>query len=495
MPSTTIARQASRTDRTYVPVSTALATALGLIAYRMAFGLLDRTELSTDEAQYWFWGQTLEFGAYSKPPLIGWIIRASTEMFGQSVAAVRLPAVLIHAATAAVIFAVARRLALGRIAWLAALLYLLSPAVVLGSALMTTDTPLLFAAAVALLAQLRTGEAHASGKQAPGAAILLGLALGLGILAKHAMLFWLGGAALAAVLSPMFRPGRTDLCIASAIMLAVVAPHVAWLAQHGFITVSHVQAITEGSGGASVLRPLRFLAEQFLVAGPITFAAIWLAGRDMPAASGLLAFAIFPLVIVLLQAMKGPVLANWAVLYLVSGVILAAVWLARHPKLGALSIGLGLLVALAIPALKVFGTDLLRADGRPVLYRYLGHSDTARWALATAADLNAKVLVARDRDLLADLSWFSVGTGLQIRAFPPYRRPAHHWEMTAAFDPGRDLDALILLRSTALPPCPAAREVTRRRASPGFSGGETLVLYQLPDPACLAPQTFPKEPL
>jgi Dolichyl-phosphate-mannose-protein mannosyltransferase len=111
MPSTSIARQESKTDRTYLSVSAALAAVLGLITYRLALGLLDRTELSTDEAQYWFWGLTPEFGAYSKPPVIGWIIRASTEFFGQMLAAVRLPSVLINAATAAVIFAVARRLA------------------------------------------------------------------------------------------------------------------------------------------------------------------------------------------------------------------------------------------------------------------------------------------------------------------------------------------------------------------------------------------------
>lgn len=487
MPSTSIARQTPKADRTDVPVSAAIAIALGLVGYRLVLGLLDRTELSTDEAQYWFWGQTLEFGAYSKPPLIGWIIRASTDLFGQSVVAVRLPAVLIHAATAAVILAIARRLALGRLAWLAALVYLVSPAVTLGSAVMTTDTPLLLAAAVAMLAQLRAGEENLAGQRAPGPAVVLGLALGIGLLAKHAMLFWLAGAMAAAVLSPIFRPGRRDLLIAGAVLLAVVAPHIAWLSQHGFITVSHIQAITEGSG-ASISRPLRFLAEQFLVAGPITFAAIWLAGRDLPVARGLFALALVPLVIVLLQAINGPVLANWAVLYLVPGAILAAVWLEEHPRLTLLSIGLGLVVGLAFPALKVFGTDVLRADGRPVLSRYLGHADSARWALATAANQNAKVLVTRDRDLLADLSWFSVGTGLQIRAFPPHGLPAHHWEMTAAFDPTRDRDALVLLRSTAPLPCPTAREVARHSTAPGFAGSETLVLYLLSDPACLSPQ-------
>jgi hypothetical protein len=352
---------------------------------------------------------------------------------------------------------------------------------------MTTDTPLLLAAAVAMLAQLQLGEAQATGKSAPGAAALLGLALGFGILAKHAMLFWLGGAVAAAVMSPMFRPGRSDLLIAGAVMLAVIAPHIVWLAQHGFITVSHIQDITEGAE-ASARRPLRFVAEQFLVAGPFTFAAIWLALRELPSAKPLLALVLVPLVIVVLQAVKGPVLANWAVLYLVPGTILAGAWLVKHPHLARVAVGLGLAVAIAFPALKVFGTDLRLANDRPILARYLGHSEVSRWIITTASGLEAETIVARDRDLLADLEWFSTGTELKIRAIPPAGLPAHHWEMTAPFDPSHDPEPLVLLRADAAPPCPTADEVARLKAPPGFAGGDTLVLYRLPDPACLLPQ-------
>ncbi|NHB77392.1 hypothetical protein [Rhodobacter calidifons] len=71
MPSTSITRPAPSTDRTSAPAHAALAVALVLVACRLVLGALDRTELSTDEAQYWFWGQSPDFGAYSKPPLIG----------------------------------------------------------------------------------------------------------------------------------------------------------------------------------------------------------------------------------------------------------------------------------------------------------------------------------------------------------------------------------------------------------------------------------------
>jgi 4-amino-4-deoxy-L-arabinose transferase-like glycosyltransferase len=459
----------------------------GLVLFRLVCGLFDQTELSTDEAQYWFWGQTFELGAYSKPPLIGWIARLSTEALGQTVWAVRLPAALIHGMTAAVIYVVARRFASTEVAVLAAFSYLTLPAVALGSALMTTDTPMLLAAALALLAQAHAAEAHAEGRRAPRAAFALGLALGIGLLAKHAMLFWLAGGIAAAVVAPAWRIRLADAILAAAVFAIVIAPHVAWLFQHGFVTLFHVKAITEGET-LSLLRPAQFIVEQFLVMGPILFAALFLALRDDRSgwATGLAALSLVPLVIVIVQAVRGAVLANWAVLYLVPGSVLAAIWLARHPVLAKISILLGLLVSLAVPLVKIFGTGLMRPDGRPVLARYLGHSETALWALDAARATGARSLVAQDRELLADLSWYGADTNIAIRAVPPQGKPRHHWEMSAPFDLTADAaPVLLFVRDGTTLPCPTAQKIARHVAGPGFVGNQVFALFRLPDPACL----------
>src|SRR5579863_7237453 len=63
--------------------------------------------LYPDEAQYWFWAQHLAFGYYSKPPLVAWLIRLTTAAFGDSEFAIRLPAPLLHAAAAGIVYAIA----------------------------------------------------------------------------------------------------------------------------------------------------------------------------------------------------------------------------------------------------------------------------------------------------------------------------------------------------------------------------------------------------
>ena len=47
-------------------------------------------ELSVDEAQYWHWSQNIEFGYFTKPPMIAWAIALSTSVFGNEEWAVRL---------------------------------------------------------------------------------------------------------------------------------------------------------------------------------------------------------------------------------------------------------------------------------------------------------------------------------------------------------------------------------------------------------------------
>ncbi|MEL7481153.1 MAG: glycosyltransferase family 39 protein, partial [Pseudomonadota bacterium] len=125
---------------------------IALTAWRV-FGLFATDlGLGPDEAQYWRWAQSLDWGYFSKPPLIAWLIAGATSMFGDAEWAIRLPAPFLHMVTALLVGVIGQRLFDVRTGALAAAYYGLMPGVTLGSAVLTTDTLLLPIWASGLLA-------------------------------------------------------------------------------------------------------------------------------------------------------------------------------------------------------------------------------------------------------------------------------------------------------------------------------------------------------
>ena len=172
--------------------------------WRVALLPFNATDLFVDEAQYWFWGQELAWGYYSKPPLIGWLLRASTELGDVTQFWVRLPLPLIHAGTAVLVALLGRRLFGARIGGIAGFGFVCLPAVALASLLVSTDTPMLFCFALALLAfdHLRKGRSL-------GWAVVMGAAIGAGLLSKYAMIYFPISALIAALVLPC-RADRTS---------------------------------------------------------------------------------------------------------------------------------------------------------------------------------------------------------------------------------------------------------------------------------------------
>ncbi|MDD3837175.1 MAG: 4-amino-4-deoxy-L-arabinose transferase, partial [Phenylobacterium sp.] len=55
---------------------TLLLLVLGLTVARLMVLFDSPLELYPDEAQYWLWSRTLDFGYFSKPPVVAWTIWA-----------------------------------------------------------------------------------------------------------------------------------------------------------------------------------------------------------------------------------------------------------------------------------------------------------------------------------------------------------------------------------------------------------------------------------
>jgi 4-amino-4-deoxy-L-arabinose transferase-like glycosyltransferase len=73
-------------------------------------------DLSGDEAQYWDWSRNLDLSYYSKGPLVAYIIRGSCAIFGETMPAVRYPAIIFGVATSIVTYLLTRKL-FGAIGW------------------------------------------------------------------------------------------------------------------------------------------------------------------------------------------------------------------------------------------------------------------------------------------------------------------------------------------------------------------------------------------
>ncbi|MFC3068239.1 ArnT family glycosyltransferase [Phenylobacterium soli] len=309
----------------------------GLTLARLVALFRTPLELYPDEAQYWLWSRTLDFGYYSKPPMVAWAIWATTHL-GDAEALVRLSAPLFQGGATLAVFAIARKLYGGPAALAAAALYALMPAVQLSGIVVATDAPLLFFLGLSILAYVHLQPATGGRRLALAAGF--GAALGLAFLSKYAAVYAVIGLALHLILSREARRAWSPAAavLAAAVFAAFLAPNVVWNAHHGFATLHHTAANADWGGG-SMFNPrglASFLATQFGVFGPIPFgvliAGLVLAARRKAMAREdllLLCFILPPLAIVSVQAILSRANANWSGASYLPGAVLVAAWLTR----------------------------------------------------------------------------------------------------------------------------------------------------------------------
>lgn len=460
---------------------TAYLVILAVTVWRIAL-LPYGTDLFVDEAQYWFWGQNLDFGYYSKPPMIAWVIRAFTTVFGSDDAFfIRLGGPVFHAATALVLMACARGIGDGRIAGWVGVTYVTAPAVAFASVYMSTDTLLLFFVAVTLWAY-----AGLTQKTSVGLALLMGVSFGLAFLSKYSALLLVPGGLVALLLVREARIGWRDFFV-SAIAAAVVAsPNLVWNLLHDATTVRHTTELAAWSAmHLDIGNALEFLGAQFGVIGPVTFAALlWASGGVLrgraEAWQKILFWLSMPVVgLITLQALTGKAYANWAALGYVAGVPLAVWWLRDRWRAGLwISLAINGLVSLAFPVVVAVPDAVVLPNGDPVLKRYLGRSEVSLWAAEAARKAGLSVIVTDNRDMVADLFHTLRDESLAIYARAPAGFPGSYYEQTFALPAALSGDVAYLTRAPLT--CAARVPVELARISPdyGHFDGRTIYLYR-----------------
>ena len=71
---------------------------------------LTKFDLFGDEAQYWFWSQSFEFGYFSKPPLLSWLIGIVSSFFGSGFLVLKTIPIITYCITPVVVYFISIRI-------------------------------------------------------------------------------------------------------------------------------------------------------------------------------------------------------------------------------------------------------------------------------------------------------------------------------------------------------------------------------------------------
>jgi hypothetical protein len=309
-------------------------------------------DLAPDEAHYWEWSRHLDWSYYSKGPLIAYLIRGGCELVGPwSVAhtgnlafAVRLPAVVCGSLLLLSLYILTvqvhrcEELALAVVG-----IALTLPLIAVGSSLITIDAPYTCCWGWALVLGHR-----AIFRDSKWAWPALGVVLGLGMLAKYTMILWIPSAGLFLLTTPAYRhllATRRFWCMVAVAGLCCL-PILIWNAQHNWVTFRHVLGLSGLHESVEVeeqphirwLGPLNYLGGQcalLLVYWFVVWAAAMIAHRpwrESDAGVRYLWWLSAPMFLVFLafSPKTGGGEINWPVTAYLSGLVLAAAWLARQ---------------------------------------------------------------------------------------------------------------------------------------------------------------------
>lgn len=352
-----------------------LVGAVLLVRVGVTLLFVQGADLAGDEAYYWDWGRRPDWGYYSKPPMIGWMMGAIGWLTGNAEWGIRLGALLLGTLTLVIVHRIALVLFDARTAFLTAVLVLLTPANAGLNLLLTIDAPLLLCWTLGLLLFWFAAQKPACNVRWAA----LALVIGIGTLSKQMMLAFpvlmLAFAAASRQDRALLKNGR--MWAAILIGMAFIIPVLKWNQEHAWITLEHTKHHFDGetrSFGKWISRTLENVGLQALIYTPVTFVALIAAmrvavreRRQLSRAALFLMVACVPgLVLFALLSLRQRINPNWPAAFFVPAFVLAAVWMrgllpgTARPgwQKWSLRVGGALVVLLHVALVVVFTTDL-----------------------------------------------------------------------------------------------------------------------------------------
>ncbi|MCL2334882.1 MAG: glycosyltransferase family 39 protein, partial [Endomicrobia bacterium] len=208
---------------------------------------IGRIGLTVDEAHYWVYTKFLDLSYFDHPPLIAYIIKVSTLIFGNTAFAVRLPAVLIFFLASWIFFICVKKLYNERTAFAGVLLLNVLPVFsFLGSVIAVPDSPLALFWILAFLVFIVILETNNKNYW-----YLFGLITGFALLSKYNAVMIPFSAALFLILSPKHRFWfkRKEPYFALLISFILFIPVILWNIENDWASFGF--QLRHGFGGAA----------------------------------------------------------------------------------------------------------------------------------------------------------------------------------------------------------------------------------------------------
>jgi 4-amino-4-deoxy-L-arabinose transferase-like glycosyltransferase len=232
-------------------------------------------ELVPDEAYYWVWSRHLASGYLDHPPMVAWVIRAGTAVFGTSEFSVRFGAAVLMMGTILIVIGLTRKIGSDwRAARLAGWILILSPFTAVMGTIIAPDTPACFFGIGALAAAV-----VASGER--GRKIwwlVFGVCTGLAMDSKYTAVVAAGSVGIAVLCT---RRGRRELrspwlWLGLLASVAIFMPVVLWNQRHDWASFKfqwHHGSATASDAGTDTS------ADAIARLAPLTNLSIYIAGQ------------------------------------------------------------------------------------------------------------------------------------------------------------------------------------------------------------------------
>ena len=227
-------------------------------------------ELGNDEVYYWTYALQLDFNHFDHPPLVGFLIRASTlNMHWVSELSMRLGAIISASIGCYLVFKTTAHLSNERAGFYAALLYQAGvyTGFIAGFFILPDSAQLIFWTASLYVMSLLL---FANPKKQIGYWILLGLLVGLATLSKvHGLFLWAGiGAFL--LFTNYKRLFSGGFILAVFVTLLCMVPIVYWNISYDFITYRfHSERVTHT--GINIASFITEIGGEFLYQNPLVY--------------------------------------------------------------------------------------------------------------------------------------------------------------------------------------------------------------------------------